>query len=79
MVCQPRPQIIQVPPPKEYCCYPTGANFAKPEPGCGNPAQAPCIPGPCGQSNCGPCGPTPGCGPCDNYCGPAVLPCGPCC
>lgn len=78
LVCQPRPQIIQVPPPKEYCCFPTGANFMKPEPGCGNPAIAPC--GPC-EPGCGPCGPcAPACGPCPPMCGPCgpFGPCGPC-
>lgn len=38
MVCQPKPQTVQIPPPPQYCCVPTGTGFTK------APACSPCDP-----------------------------------
>uniref|UniRef100_A0A8W7K5P5 Uncharacterized protein n=1 Tax=Anopheles albimanus TaxID=7167 RepID=A0A8W7K5P5_ANOAL len=29
LVCHPRPQTVQIPPPRNYCCVPSGINFSK--------------------------------------------------
>ncbi|BFF91810.1 DBF4-type zinc finger-containing protein 2 homolog [Drosophila madeirensis] len=89
ILCQPKPQTIDIPPPREYCCYPNGPINYKPSAACPPCPIGPCAPGggccplPCFSTNqypiaegrCGPCGPCgPGCGPCGPRCGP----CGPC-
>ncbi|CAG9807473.1 unnamed protein product [Chironomus riparius] len=50
MVCQPKPQVIQIPQPKEYMCAPTGTTFYN-RPGC---APVPCLPL---AKPCDPCAP----------------------
>lgn len=45
MVCSPKPQIVQIPPPPEYCCVPQCTGFTK------SPACSPCDPV-CGPKGC---------------------------
>lgn len=65
MVCRPKPQKVQVPPPKAYVCTTTGTKIES------------CPSGPCGPGDacllpygaCGPCDPSPSsCNPCVKYC-----------
>lgn len=50
IVCQPKPQTIQIPPPREFMCAPTGTAYMN-RPGC---PQVPCLP--LGKQ-CNPCPP----------------------
>uniref|UniRef100_A0A1A9X280 IGFBP N-terminal domain-containing protein n=1 Tax=Glossina brevipalpis TaxID=37001 RepID=A0A1A9X280_9MUSC len=34
ILCQPKPQTVDIPPPREYCCYPTGPINYKPSAAC---------------------------------------------
>ncbi|XP_034127507.1 DBF4-type zinc finger-containing protein 2 homolog isoform X2 [Drosophila guanche] len=92
ILCQPKPQTIDIPPPREYCCYPNGPINYKPSAACPPCPIGPCAPGggccplPCFSTNqypiaegrCGPCGPCgPRCGPC-GPCGPGPCGYGPC-
>lgn len=55
LMCQPKPQVVPVPAPLEYCCYKTAPPTLNVRAGC-----APCMPWStlCGPSSTGnPCGP----------------------
>lgn len=73
MVCQPKPQIVQVPPPRDYLCYKSAPAVFHGKPGC---PPCPCPAGSCAGPTALYGGPQPGAGA--PSCGPCA-PCGPCC